>query len=237
MNLPWTLDRGTLNFMRTYGQYWPIARTSELFAERWTPIIIRNLLSGCSTFGDLLEGAPGISKALLAQRLALLEAHGILIKEANASGRGHVYTLTEQGRELQALTDAMGVWGARWLELQSHHLDAAYVLWATCKLVELRRVPRPGLVVRIDLTDRPKERFWMLIKRSHAEVCSTYPGGNEDLIVRSDSETLARWHLRNISYEEATRAGGHENLPQRRPQKSPLTPSGIPTDGHLISSK
>ena len=55
--------------MRTYGQYCPIARTSELLAERWTPIIIRNLLTGCRTFGELLAGAPGISKALLAQRL------------------------------------------------------------------------------------------------------------------------------------------------------------------------
>lgn len=193
--------------MRTYGQYCPIARTSELFAERWTPIIIRNLLSGCRTFGDLLAGAPGISKALLAQRLELLEAHEILIKETNASGRGFVYSLTEQGRELKAITDAMGSWGARWLELQPHHIDPAYVLWATCKLVDLKKVPSKGLVARVDLADRPKERFWMLIKRSHAEVCSTYPGENEDLIVRTDSETLARWHLRHLSYEEAARAG------------------------------
>jgi hypothetical protein len=57
--------------MRTYGQYCPIARTSELFAERWTPIIIRNLLAGCRTFGDLLEGAPGISKALLVESFSL----------------------------------------------------------------------------------------------------------------------------------------------------------------------
>jgi len=206
MNLPVPPSAGDTHLMRTYGQYCPIARTSELFAERWTPIIIRNLLAGCSTFGDLLDGAPGISKALLAQRLALLEAHGILIKETNSSGRGHLYSLTEQGRELQALTDAMGVWGARWLELEPHHLDAAYVLWATCKLVDLRRVPGKGLVARIDLADRPGERFWMLIKPSHAEVCTTYPG-SEDLIVGTDSETLARWHLRHISYEEAARSG------------------------------
>jgi DNA-binding HxlR family transcriptional regulator len=165
--------------MRTYGQYCPIARTSELFAERWTPIIIRNLLTGCRTFGDLLAGAPGISKALLAQRLELLEAHGILIKETNSSGRGFVYSLTEQGRELKAITDAMGSWGARWLELQPHHIDPAYVLWATCKLVDLKGVPSKSLVARIDLADRPKERFWMLIKRSHAEVCSTYPHGSD----------------------------------------------------------
>jgi DNA-binding HxlR family transcriptional regulator len=193
--------------MRTYGQYCPIARTSELFAERWTPIIIRNLLAGCRTFSDLLAGAPGISKALLAQRLELLGAHGILIKERNASHHGPLYSLTEKGRELKQVTDAMGSWGARWLELEPHHIDAAYVLWATCKLIDVDKVPSTGLVARIDLDDRPRERFWMLIKRSHAELCSTYPGANEDLIVRTDSEILARWHLRHVTFEEAARAG------------------------------
>jgi hypothetical protein len=154
-----------------------------------------------------LAGAPGISKALLAQRLELLEAHAILIKETNVSGRGHIYSRTDQGHELKALTDAMGSWGARWLELQPHDIDAAYVLWATCELVDLSRVPSQGLVARIDLADRPKERFWMLIKRSHAEVCSTYPGGNEDLFILTDSEILARWHLRHLTYEEAGRTG------------------------------
>jgi DNA-binding HxlR family transcriptional regulator len=193
--------------MRTYGQYCPIARTSELLAERWTPIIIRNLLSGCRTFGELLEGAPGISKALLAQRLELLEDHGIVTRRPSPSGRGGHYGLTEKGQGLKAVTDAMGAWGARWLELEPQHIDAAYVLWATCKLVDLEKVPSKGLVARIDLADRPGQRYYMLLRQSHAEVCSTYPGRAEDLIVRTDSETLARWHLRHITYEEAARSG------------------------------
>ena len=193
--------------MRTYSQYCPIARTSELLAERWTPIIIRNLLTGCRTFSELLQGAPGISKALLAQRLELLADHGILTKESSPSGRGGHYALTEKGRALKAVTDAMGAWGARWLELEPHHIDAAYVLWATCKLVDPAKVPPKGLVVRIDLADRPTERFWMVLRQSHAEVCSTYPGRAEDLIVRTDSQTLAHWHLRHLTYEEAARSG------------------------------
>ncbi len=193
--------------MRTYGQYCPIARTSELFAERWTPIIIRNLLSGCRTFGDLLDGAPGISKALLTQRLVLLEDEGILAKTPLPSGRGSHYDLTQKGRELKAVTDAMGAWGARWLELRPHHIDPAYVLWATCKLMDVERFPKKGLVARIDLKDQPKQRLWMLLKRPQAEICSAYPGRPEDLIVRTDSETLARWHLRHMTYEQAARSG------------------------------
>jgi len=193
--------------VKRYGQYCPIARTSELFAERWTPIIIRNLLGGCRRFGDLLDGAPGISKALLAQRLGLLEGQGIVTSEMTARHRGRTYTLTNKGRELKAITDAMGSWGARWLELEREDIDAGYVLWATCRLVEIERIPRDGLVARVDLADRPNDRFWLLIRRPTPEICTTYPGQLEDLIVETDSETLARWHLRHISYEDATRSG------------------------------
>jgi DNA-binding HxlR family transcriptional regulator len=194
--------------MRSYGQYCPIARTSELFAERWTPILIRNLLAGCRTFGELMEGAPGISKALLAQRLELLEDHGIIVKETGEHGRSRcLYSLTEKGRELKAITDAMGEWGAKWLELEPHHLDAGYVLWATCKLVDPDRLPAAGLIVRVELSDEPKRRFWMVLRRPRPEVCSSYLGWPEDLVVRSDGETLARWHLRHVSFAEAATTG------------------------------
>ena len=207
MNLLGINCRDTLTGVKSYGQYCPIARTSELLAERWTPIIIRNLLGGCRSFGDLLDGAPGISKALLAQRLQLLEQQGVVTSESVGSHRRRTYVLTAKGQELKSITDAMGAWGARWLELQSHDIDATYVLWATCRLVELEKVPGHGLVVRIELADRPNERYWMVLRRSHAEICSAYPGQSEDLVVRTDSETLARWHLRQISYDQAARAG------------------------------
>jgi DNA-binding HxlR family transcriptional regulator len=185
----------------------PVARTSELFAERWTPIIIRNLLSGCRTFGDLLDGAPGMSKALLAQRLELLEDHGILTKQPSASGRGDSYVLTEEGRELKAVTDAMGSWGARWLGLEPQHIDAAYVLWATCKLVDVGKVPSKGLVARVDPDDRPTQRFWMLLRQSHAEVCSAYPGRAED---RSFGPTARPWRAGTCGTSPTSRRRGRD---------------------------
>ncbi|GEM_PF-1669323 len=130
------------------------------------------------------------------------------MKEAGGSGQSrYVYTLTEKGRELKAVTDAMGSWGARWLEMEPQHVDAAYVLWATCKLVDVDRLPKRGLVVRVDLADRPAEPFWMLLRQPHPEMCSSYLGWVEDLNVHTDSETLAHWHLRHISYEQAVLSG------------------------------
>lgn len=191
--------------MKHYGQYCPVARTSELLAERWTPILVRNLLTGCTTFGQLLDGAPGISRALLAARLTTLEQAGIV--NAERAGRGRRYRVTEKGRALKEVIDAMGAWGARWTQVEPHHVDAAYVLWATSRLVDPEWIPREGLVVRVELLDRPRDLFWMLIRRPSAEICSAYPGRPEDLVLHTDSGTLARLHLRHLTYNEAEQAG------------------------------
>src|SRR5215510_9447511 len=86
--------------MRTYGQYCPIARGSEVFAERWTPLIIRNLYLGCETFGEILAGAPGLSRTLLTQRLKHLERLGIVESVPKPRGRGDSYHLTDAGHDL-----------------------------------------------------------------------------------------------------------------------------------------
>jgi DNA-binding HxlR family transcriptional regulator len=97
--------------VREYGQYCPIARSSEVLAERWTPIIVRNLLNGCHTFSEIRQGALRIPTALLSQRLETLERAGVLIRQPAESGRGFRYQLTPMGQELRVVFDAMGQWG------------------------------------------------------------------------------------------------------------------------------
>lgn len=192
--------------VKTYGQYCPIARTSELLAERWTPLIIRNLLAGCRTFSQIRDGLPGVPTALLTERLDRLERHGIVRRTPKAHGRGSEFELTEQGRELQAICDAMGTWGARWLDVEPHHLDTDYVLWATSKLVDPARIPRGRIVIRFDMTGRPKRRFWMIIQK-HPEVCTTAPGFVEDLIVKTDARCLVDLNLRRTTAKQARDEG------------------------------
>jgi DNA-binding HxlR family transcriptional regulator len=191
--------------MRYYGQFCPIARSSELLAERWTPIIIRNLLNGCLTFSEIRQGAPGIPTALLAQRLGALERHGILERVVGASGRGASYELTEMGRALRAVSDAMGQWGARWLEIEPEHLDPAYILWATIKLVDLEQIPDGITVVRVELADHPADDYWMILRRPQPELCTKGAGYIEDLVCRTDSRTLVDLHLRRTTYADARR--------------------------------
>ncbi|MGE5827822.1 MAG: winged helix-turn-helix transcriptional regulator [Micromonosporaceae bacterium] len=191
--------------MRAYGQFCPVARTAELFAERWTPIIVRNLLNGCHTFSEIRQGAPGIPTALLAQRLETLERAGILTRQPAPSGRGASYHLTEKGRGLKAVCDAMGQWGATWLEIEPHHMDPAYVLWSTTKLVDVEKLPERTVVVRFDMRDRPHERYWMVLRKPQPELCTKATGYTEDIVARTDSACLIDIHLKRTTYRAALR--------------------------------
>jgi DNA-binding HxlR family transcriptional regulator len=191
--------------VRSYGQYCPVARASEILGMRWTPIIVRNLLLGCETFGEILDGAPGIPRTLLSERLVLLERYGIVARRRD--GRGWRYSLTEAGRELEPVVDALGTWGARWLELAPEHLDAQVVLWSLCRLADPAALGGRRLVIRFELRDGARRRFWVVLAPPDAEVCVRPPGFDEDLVVRTDSEWLAKWHMGRISLGQAMHDG------------------------------
>ena len=193
--------------MKTYGQYCPVSRAAEIFAERWTPIIIRNLHLGERTFGGIKAGAPGISGTLLSKRLRALERDGIVRTASNPRGRGSVYELTEAGEELWDVCDALGVWGARWLDIAPQHMDPYVVLWATCKTLEWGRIPDRRVNIRFDIRDGSVRKLWLLLEKPHAEVCVKPPGFDEDLIVSTTREGLTLWHTGVLTYRQALASG------------------------------
>jgi DNA-binding HxlR family transcriptional regulator len=192
--------------VRGYGQYCAMSRGSEVFATRWTPLIVRNLLLGCRTFGEIRAGVPGISRTLLADRLRMLERYGVLERRPNPSGRGLVYEPTEAGEELRPVCNALGAWGGRWLELAPEHFDAGTVLFTLCHVLPADLVPERRTVIRFEIRDRRHERLWLLLDGERSEVCAT-PPGSDDLVVTTSSEWLTKWHVGRISLGEAMRHG------------------------------
>ena len=186
-------------------EYCPVVRASEVLAERWTPIIVRNLLLGCETFGEIAAGLPGISQSLLSQRLRALERNGVIERHLNPNGRGSIYRLTPAGRELQEVCDALGTWGARWLDTAPQNLDPGIILWAIAKTMDREKLPTRRIVVRFDLSDSAKHKFWLVVQRPEPELCRKHPGFDEDLVMTTDSNWLTRWHMGRISLREAIR--------------------------------
>ena len=199
--------RAIFGRMQSYGDYCPIARGAEIFATRWTPIIVRNLLLGCSTFSEIRAGAPGIPKSLLSDRLRMLEKYEVIISRPNPNRRGRIYELTPAGRELQEVCDALGTWGSRWLELGPMHIDAGIVLWGLSQTLEGDQLPDHLLNIRFDVSDDARGRYWFLFEPPNFEVCFNPPGHPEDLVVTTTSEWLAKWHTGGIGLGQAMHAG------------------------------
>jgi DNA-binding HxlR family transcriptional regulator len=192
--------------VRTYGQYCPIARGAEIFAERWTPLIIRNLHLGCGSFGKILEGAPGLSRTLLSQRLRELEHLGVVKSSPKTDGRGRHYELTSAGHGLFTVCQSLGEWGARWLEIAPENLDPFVALWSMCNALRRDRLPARRVVIRFDFSGRPRpERYWLLIELGDTEICRTYRGLDEDLYVTAEAEAFVKWHAGQLTWAQATR--------------------------------
>ncbi len=192
---------------RSYGQYCPVSKGAEVFAERWTPLVVRNLFVGCHSFSEILEGIPRMPRSLLTKRLHSLEHDGIVERRPNPRGRGSLYYLTPAGDELTRVCIELGNWAARWLTLRPEDLDPRVVLWGWKKFVRVEALPPRRVVVRFDLRDRPREKFWLLLHRPEPEVCMHNPGFEEDIVVTTDCEVLALVHMGRLSMSEAVRTG------------------------------
>lgn len=196
--------------MRTYGQYCPVARGAEVFAERWTPIIMRNILYGCRTFNEIAAGAPGLSRSLLTKRLRELERAGVIEIQPKADGHGSLYEPTAAGQELEPVLTALGIWGDQWMDVRPEHSDAGVILWSWCQVyLQREMLPQQRVLVRFEFEYRGKrDTAWLLIERGEAELCAFDPEYGDDLVVVvNDPVTFARWHLGDIDWATALRSG------------------------------
>ena len=200
--------------MKGYGQFCPVAVASEIFAERWTPLILRELFSGSRRFSEIRSGMPLISRTLLTQRLRELEDVGVIESTALPAGRGREYRLTAAGEEFREVVERLGAWGQRHAPKQfaPENLDPALLLWAMHRSIDVSRLPKPRVVARFEFRGVPARCLpvrtaWLVLEKSGADVCARDPGFDVDLVVRADIGTLARVHTGHTSFSEGVRAG------------------------------
>lgn len=209
--------------MRSYGQYCPIARASEILAERWTPLIIRNLMFGADTFSALARGVPAMSRSMLVRRLGELERAAIVDKAPKEGGRGHTYRLTDAGRDLASVIEAMGEWGETWIEVTTEHSDPGFALWAWCQ-VQMNRdaLPQKRTLVSFSFPSEPagNRYYWLLVDQGDAELCYSDPGGTPDVYVVAEPLPFVNWHRGRLRWSEAVGSGGITVSGDRRVARS-----------------
>lgn len=197
---------------RGYGQFCPVALAAEVLAERWTPLVVRELLCGSVRFNDLQRGVPRMSSALLARRLKELQFAGIVERRRGAGG-AFEYHLTEAGRELFPVVEKMGLWAQRWLRhdlVDTANLDSDLLMWDIRRSVVSKCPPRDSRYVaefRLSGVPVSRRRYWLVFERGIVDLCYRNPGFDVDLFVSANLRVLTRVWLGHISIEEAARDG------------------------------
>jgi DNA-binding HxlR family transcriptional regulator len=194
--------------MRSYAQYCPVAKASEILGDRWTLLIVREMLGGASGFNELQRGLPGISRSVLAERLRALERAEILERRTGPKGRTLGYRLTPGGRDLEPVVQALGEWGVTWsfTDPRPEELDPDLLIVWMARHVDREQLPRDRSVVQFDFRD-PAKRYWMVLEPSEVSVCLQHPGFEVDLEVTVDTATLYRVYLGRAQLGSAMRAG------------------------------
>jgi DNA-binding HxlR family transcriptional regulator/putative sterol carrier protein len=186
----------------TYGQYCPISRALDVLGERWSLLILRDMIVGATRFNDLARGLPGLSRSLLAKRLRQFERAGLVERI------GPQYVLTDAGKQLEPVVFGLGEWGARWAfgDPDPSELDAELLVWWMHDHLDTSQFPGRRHVVQIRFRDDPRP-FWIVVEVGVPSVCTTDPGFDVDVTIRSDLSSLYQVWLGRLPLRDAVRSG------------------------------
>lgn len=176
--------------MKSYGQFCAIAKALEVVGERWTPLVLRELICGSSRYNEIQRGIPRISPALLSKRLTDLERAGVIERDPDTGS----YALTKAGWELKPVIEQLGVWGERWVrgQLRDEDFDPDLLMWDMRRRINLKLFPRTRTCLEFDFIDRPagKRHYWLVGDRHELELCINDPGYPVDLYVTTNTRTM-----------------------------------------------
>jgi DNA-binding HxlR family transcriptional regulator len=189
--------------MKSHGEYCPIAKSVEVLGERWSILVMRELLIGVSKFNELTRGLPGMSRTMLSKRLRELTAIGLVEK---LDGEYH---LTPAGQELRPFVFGLGGWGEKWLlgEPDPDELEPLALFWHAHPRFNTSELPDRRVVIAFELDSRP-ERFWVVVESVGCSICDHDPGFDVDVVVRAELPALYRVFYHQQSVASAVK-GGH----------------------------
>lgn len=196
--------------MKSYGQFCPVAQALEVLGERWTLLVVRELLMGSRHFSQLAKGVPLMSRTLLSLRLRTLQESGIVERRDDAGGP--TYDLTQAGRDLRPIVEGIGYWGKKFVApaISAEQLDPKLLMWDMQRRLHRERLPQRRTTVLFRFSDarQGERRFWMCLgegAQGAIDVCLTNPGFEVDLTLDTDVRTLTEVWMGNLALKQCLR--------------------------------
>ena len=207
----------------TYGQFCPVSKTADVLCQRWAILVVRELVSGSSRFGEIQRGVPGCPPATLSKRLRELEAAGVVIRVTNPSGTS--YELTDAGNELYSIVEGFGQWGQRWARSAygPDELDADVLLWDVRRFLDPNGLGTQPVVVQLDIrTERGRRSYWAVAEDDTVDLCLVDPERPVDAVLDADLRTLTEIWMGDINFCDGLQRGdivllGPDTLTRRIP--------------------
>ena len=195
--------------MKSYGQFCPVAKASEIFAERWTPLIIRELLMGSQKFSELEIGLPKIPRSLLTKRLRTLESVGVLERKADGNSKRAGYHLTAAGMDLFGVIRGLGEWGQKWVnhDIGQDEVDPALLVWDMHRRVKVDLLPPDRVVVQMTFSGARTGDYWLILERPEPSACMQDPGFDVDVFVVADTVAIHKAWMGMASFDEYVEEG------------------------------
>ena len=179
--------------MTSYGQFCPVSKATEIIGEKWTLLILRELLMGTSRFNDFQRSMSRISPTVLNKRLKQLEEKGIVVKKRLSGQKGFEYRLTAMGKELEPLIEQVAIWGQRWArgQMSDDELDVELLMWDIHRRIQTDSLPDGETVLSFNFSDLDKYRkWWLVVSRDDVDLCTEDTGKDIDLYISSDLRTM-----------------------------------------------
>lgn len=194
----------------SYGQFCPIAKAMELLGEKWTMLLVRELLMGGRRFSELQRGLPQISPSLLTKRLQALEDHGMVIKKNISGQKGFEYFPSEPCKELRPLLEQVGHWGMRWLrdQMTEDDFDLELLMLYLQRSIIPDKLVGDETVIRFNFRDVDEfPTWWIVVSGEDVDVCIRDPGKDVDVYFNVGLRVMCEVWMGDMSYKRAIADG------------------------------
>ena len=189
-----------------YGQFCPIAKATEILGEKWTILIVRELLMGGKRFGELQRGLTLISPTLLSKRLDSLTQYGLVMKRRISGQKGFEYLPTRSCQELLPVIISLGEWGMRWAQsnITQSDYDVELLMLYLQRSIHPDRLPGGDTTLRFHFTDiETYPDWWILVQDKRLDLCVNDPGREIDVYFTTTVKTTADVWMGKRSYRKA----------------------------------